>query len=363
MAQFAFSPGSGQPTLLWLDSVHTVRSTNNQCDDQSSVDHDILDPHSEFIQLTRELGEGSTSRSWTTFFPPKLAEIASGGGGSSGAAVSPGACLSAESQRSEFLRKRLGESSSQQTGVPRKGEPRGGSFSHCHERNFQWDARNGGQLLLLREEEEGKISGKGSCAPTAAPNKANCDILALGCGENGPDQADGENISPKDDQEEDDHARSNNNDQTGGHHQGHFALPTEAWAYRSTVGRGLYFSRTAGGKTGDRSAGDRPMMTTDQQWPRKRSTGTTMRRDGPWERMDLRSAAENQQRLRTSPLTMSQTMGTGSGERGATEGLLGVTTRHLTCTNGCALDPCSTIRVLPVSQIILDAYGGLFWFY
>lgn len=301
VAQFIFRPGSGQPTLLWLDSVHTVRSTN-QYDDHTSVG--IVDPQGEFMQFTRELGEGSTSRSWTTFFPPKIADITSGRGS---LGVVAGACLSAESQRSEFLRKKLEGGSFEQAGMAFNGVTRG---PPCEINGLV----DGQQRGILRGED--KSLPENGCAP-AAPNEVRDGVMVL-VGD--PDEQGGDKIIPKDDKR-DDRIRGKNGS-AGNLQREHFTLPTEAWAHRSTVGRGLYFSRTGGAG----GYGDRPLT---EQWPRKRSTGTTMRPDGPWNRMDLRSAAENNHRPWSSP--MDHPVGTGNGMAG---GPVGVLTRRLTCTNG-----------------------------
>lgn len=304
VAQFVFRPGSGQPTLLWLDSVHTVRSTAHYGDPTSTG---IVDPHREFTKLTRELGEGSTSRYWTTFFPPKFADITSGGGA---VKVVAGTCLSAESLRSDFLRKRLEQASFRQAGVAFNDAP---SRSPRENRDGPFDA----QKTLL--QEEGTVFPENGTVPTA-PNEAAGDFVAL---DGDPDEQGGDKIIPHDDGGE--KRTSGNNDSNGGHKRGHFTLPTEAWALRSTAGRGLYFSRTGGAG----GCGDRPVT---EQWPRKRSTGTTMRPDGSWGRMDLRSALENQVRSWASPT--SQAAGTGRRTMGAVGEPVGDITRRLTCTNG-----------------------------
>lgn len=244
MAQFVFRPRSGQPTLLWLDSVRTARST------QLFGDHDhapgtIADPNGEFLQLARDLEEREPARSWTTFFPPKIGDLV-GGGGSLGLAEAGG--LSAESQRSEILRKQ-------------------------NERSFKTDMES-------RQEHNATVE-EGTIVPADANEATDGPFTSAGgAGEQGDDNGSGEEVG---------HVR-NNDSPDGGYNQrgGRFTLPTESWAQRSAGRRGLYYSGTGG-------VGARADQSLNEQWPRKRSTGSTMRRDCRRDRLDLRSAAENQQ--------------------------------------------------------------------
>ena len=245
VAQFIFRPGSGQPTLLWLDSVHTLRSTQQS---GNTTPAEIVDPDGEFLRLTRDLGETKSGRSWTTFFPPKIGDLVSGSG-SLGFAE---AGLSGESNqsRSEYIRSRTGRS------VEAGMEPRA---------------------------ESNVTEGESSAAPVA-PSDANEAAGEVSC------SADGTREAVADDGisgvEEVGRVR-NNGGPDGGYQRGlHFTLPTESWARRSAGRRGLYLSRTGGG-------GAPADQSLHEEWPRKRSTGTTMRRDCRRERLDLRSAAEN----------------------------------------------------------------------
>lgn len=265
MAQFIFKPGSGQPTLLWLDTVRTVRST------QQLGDHtpgEIGDPTSEFFQLTHDLGQGISGRSWTTFFPPKVADLMSGGG-------SPGLTEQGRavgSRRSAVFRRTVDEHSLMAGGGARE------------ENNVS--------------AEEISIA---AIVPTTPANATDAKS-----GTHTPADAMGEKNGSTGVSEEEEVGRVRNND---------INLPTESWAHRSAGRRGLYCSRTggAGGRYADQSL--------NKQWPRKRSTGTTMRRDCNRGRLDLRNAAENQ-RPWTSPLTQATQTGTGLPEGGS--GLVGV---------------------------------------
>lgn len=255
MAQFVFRPGSGQPTLLWLDAVHTVRSTQQLGDNTAA---EIIDPDGEFLQLTRDLGEGKSGRSWTTFFPPKIGDLVSGGE-SLGFAE---AGLTGDSQRPEFLRSRTGRSV-----VAVETEPR----------------------------EENNVTAEESSAVSIVPANANEAAGEISC----PAAGMGEQGSRNGISGDEEVGRVKNNDDPDGGYQRdrHFTLPTESWAHRSAGRRGLYLSRT--GRVGAHAD-----QSLNEQWPRKRSTGTTMRRDCRRERLDLRSAAENA-RPWTSPLTQA----------------------------------------------------------
>lgn len=255
VAQFVFRPGSGQPTLLWLDSVHTVRSAQHFGD---QTPREKVDPNNEFLQLTRDLEEGKSGRPWTTFFPPKIGDLVSGG-------VSLGkteAGLSAESQRSEFLRRR-------------------------NERSVKTEAGSREES----REENGFNAGESGIVPIVVPivsAKANEATDGMFHPAGGMAEQDGSNGISGVEQV----GRVRNNDgPNGGYERGEgFTLPTESWAHRSAGRRGLYFSRT-GGRGVDAD------QTPNERWPRKRSTGTTMRRDCRRDRLDLRSAVENQGRM------------------------------------------------------------------
>lgn len=87
-------------------------------------------------------------------------------------------------------------------------------------------------------------------------------------------------------------------DVNDGHERwGHFTLPTESWAHRSAGRRGLYFTHGAG-------AG-RSAIASRGRWPRKRSTGTSMRVDK--ERPDLRLSSEAP-RPSTAPARLTEAM-------------------------------------------------------
>lgn len=252
MAQFIFKPGSGQPTLLWLDSVQTVGSTQQLGD---RTPGEVVDPASEFLKLTRGLGEEKSGRSWTTFFPPKIVDLNRGGGSLGLAAES---VPSAESQRQRFC----------------------STNRSC---KAEMESRETSNLVA---GESGNVQAMP--AVPADATEGTDEIFSPVCGTS--EQVGSDGISGG---EEVGHVRNNGLD--GGHKWGrHFTLPTESWAHRSAGRRGLYFSGTAGG------LGARTDQSLTEQWPRKRSTGTTMRRDCRRERLDLRSAAENQ-RPWTSP--------------------------------------------------------------
>lgn len=247
VAQFVFRPGSGQPTLVWLDSVQTVRST------QLSADHTpeaIVDTDGEFVQLTQDLDlEGHSGRSWTTFFPPKIGDLTNGGG-SLGLTE---AGRSSESQRSNVSPYRT-------------------------ERFFKSEMDSGLENNITAEE-----SGAVPLAPVgpANVNESKQGVLtpAGGMGEGG-----GDNGIAGDDKLG--HVRKNDGPDGGSDRGRNFTLPTESWAHRSAGPRGHYLSGTGG-------VGARADRSLHEKWPRKRSTGTTMRRDCIRGRLDLRNAAEH----------------------------------------------------------------------
>lgn len=77
----------------------------------------------------------------------------------------------------------------------------------------------------------------------------------------------------------------------------HFTLPTESWANRSSGQRGLYFNHGAGAS--------REASASRDRWPRKRSSGTTMRVDD--DRPDLRLFSEYP-RPSTAPARITEAM-------------------------------------------------------
>lgn len=341
VAQFAFKPGGGQPTLLWLDNVHTVRST--QLLSEHTPDKAAVDPNSEFMQLTRDLGEGSASRSWTTFFPPKMEEI-NRGGGSSGLLL-PGTSLSAESLRSEFFRRRgVNSKLSCEAGTTvgsvgaRKQSADGAERFDEQTQNPEW-----------REQEQQAATGgqAGTFPATAARVATACRLLTNGAVpaddnrvlelEEHRRREEGDDYYHNDSGGDDpDHLAGYQQQQRGGRR---FTLPTESWARRSAGSRGHYFSGTgepgagAGAAAGTEEHAD---QSPQVRWPRKRSTGTSMRLDGPG-RLDLRSAAENQrQRPRTSPPTRSsrRAEGSGPGSAGDPAGAGNSSSHRFTSANG-----------------------------
>lgn len=268
VAQFVFRPGSGQPTLLWLDSVHTARSTQ-QLDDHTPGE--LVDPNSEFVQLTHDGGEGRSGRSWTTFFPPKIGDLV-GGAESLGLA---GAEVSSAGQRSELLRTRT------ERFVLAKKKSRAENNNATEESSTVPAVSTVPTFPADANEAAG-----GTCSP------------AVGMGEQG-----GTHGISEDEETVVGHVRNNDSNDCGYQRGRHFNLPTESWAHRSAGRRGLYFCRAGGvGASGGQSL--------NEQWLRKRSTGTTMRRDCSRERLDLRSAAENQ-RPWTPPLTHTTKRGAG----------------------------------------------------
>lgn len=209
LAQYAFRPGSGQPTLLWLDSVTTQGSAAPSVQSLSqriAVDEKGTDDKSQG-QLD-QLREETNDRSWTTFFPPKLSELVSGGSVKLAGRSTRQNGSSFNEKSSNLASKALHASVS--GSQPQAKRPMNGDDDH-HQRGLE-----GGSIIEI------DALRRRACGP----------------------------------------------------HRQTFTLPTESWAIRSSGCRGLYFS---GGKRGAMS----------ERWPRKRSTGTTMRIDD--RRPDLRS--------------------------------------------------------------------------
>lgn len=310
MAQYAFVPGSGQPTLLWLDSVETGGSTHKQ--DVNLTLHDYqcnLDANAAFTQLTRELAE--TSREWSTFFPPKMADIAGGklaAGSGLGASPSPRSYALSEndsdasSQAEEIL------SSIAESGLAKGVVPNGSLYNKPNEPN-EPNATTMGEVPLSSEQHRPMgVTFASSChrAPTGFPaagsvaerngslrgRRPEVGYTAMNVGIGGGGGGGGVGV-----------CRDN------------FTLPTESWARRSSRWRGLDISGTGeGGKCGAR--------LSNKEWVRRRSMGTTMRFDD--RRPDLRRGSESH-RPQTAPL---------SGGLGEVEGGRAVAKRRGSPTRG-----------------------------
>lgn len=220
------------------------------------------------MRLTQELGEGS--RSWTTFFPPKIGDIVSGRTGTSGMM---GASLSGGSActRSEFSHNKGATSASPAT---------------CNRSNEISPGNNSGDSSLLCVALDEARDGVLGSAATA------------GMGEYG-----GGVISQDQNPERESHDGllypAGRCRHTGDAQKENFTLPTEAWVHRSTRPRRDCSSEAKGEGTAENSL--------EEYWPRKRSTGTTMRttiwRDGFRNRSEyLRSVADHQ-RPWTCPVT------------------------------------------------------------
>lgn len=242
-----------------------------------------IDPDSEFMQLTHELGE--RSRSWTTFFPPKIGNLA-GGNGLSGLA---GVNLSAGSRRSDFVRKKT-KGSFQREMNAKTHTPQAGMCD-------PFDASD----LALRDQCDAENKAIPDI-PDAATDKEFGGAGAMG------DQGVGSTPAVK---EEGilamyNDKRLNSYFPARGGQWGHFTLPTESWVRRSSESRGHYRTLTV-------DEGGRAERSLNERWPRKRSTGTTMRGNGSLQRSDLRGASENR-RPCTSPAGQTR------GLEGCTQG-------------------------------------------
>lgn len=249
--QYVFRPGTGRPTLFWLDSVRTLLSTEG--DDRNEEGGEEAAEEEEFVQLTRELRE--PSRDWTTFFPPKMFDIASGG--SAGGANMPAWQRSCNSSRVAIAIPFPAED-----GIPQDPSdffPGTATFPLVNDHVEAQPTQDSVPVPLPPEhdvvvktpsDEWGSEYGtKAEEGGSSRPNKAGLLMQRA--------------------------------ELAGGQRQ-RFALPTSSWARRSDGWRGLYSSRGWGSGCPDRPATER--------WPRKRSTGTMMRLDG--RRPDLRHAFE-----------------------------------------------------------------------
>lgn len=262
MAQLAFRAGSGQPTLLWLDSVVTLRSTQ-QADPAKHDEREDINADQAFMQLTHELGE--VDHDWSTYFPPKIGDlvgvtataargtiIEKARDGITGAGSMP---LIGSLKGGKTVRARPRALDGNTPSMPGAGmdDDERSSFAPPNHRGEEISA-NVGALLPADDSDDKLVKGEGNVLREGNENVSNT-VGILGNRE-------------------------------------HFALPTESWAYRSAGWRGLYFSgegrgQGGGGGAGGGRRGERP---SSEQWPRKRSTGTTMRGDD--RRPDLRQASE-----------------------------------------------------------------------
>lgn len=291
MAQYAFVPGSGQPTLLWLDSVETGGSTHKQ-DLKFTLDDGQCDLDANattFTQLTRELAE--TSREWSTFFPPKMADIAGGklaAGSGLGASQSPRSYAFPENDSDASSQAEERSSSIAASGLAKGVAPNGALYNKPNEPNATAVAEVPPSSENHRPASMGvTFASSRHRTPTGFPaadrvgersrilrrrgQEAGYTSMgagrAAGAGGAGGGAAGG--------------CRDN------------FTLPTESWARRSSRWRGLDISGTGeGGKCG--------VGLSNKQWVRRRSMGTTMRFDD--RRPDLRRGSESH-RPQTAPLS------------------------------------------------------------
>lgn len=263
VAQFAFRPGSGQPTLLWLESATTLHSTHPQLIPDGSG-NDLEHGGDQ----TRKWGEEDTR--WTTYFPMKLCEL--------GAAAIPSAVASGLVDRlaASMSGNGLRDASHAETTGPTAPEQLASSVKYA----------STGTPSAIDDR----------CVPGESMDSAGLQGVPLTQTSEG---VAGDEFSPG--QEEGEHAHSvAGHSGDAGHaavsHR-HYALPTESWATRFAGLRGLYFTHGAGAGRGALASRDR--------WPRKRSTGTTMRIDD--ERPDLRRSSESP-RPSTAPARISEPM-------------------------------------------------------
>lgn len=209
------------------------------------------------MRLTQELGEGI--RSWTTFFPPKIGDIVSRRTGTSGII---GASLSGGSTRSEYPHNKRTTSASPAT---------------CHRSNEVLPGNNRRERsssCVALDEARDRVFGSAATA---------------GMGDFG-----GGVISQDQDPESEPHSGfcpAGRYRHTGDTKKENFTLPTEAWVHRSARPRRDRSSETKGEGTEE--------LSLKEHWPRRRSTGTTMRttiwRDGFRNRSEyLRSVADHQ---------------------------------------------------------------------
>lgn len=282
LAQYAFRPGSGQPTLLWLDSVTTQRSCGTSVrslSQRTAINETGIEDKSS-VFLHGQLREETNNRSWTTFFPPKLSELASSGSV-----------------------KLAGHSALQQYGE------QNGSYQTTSSSFYEKSSKLASKALYA----SASALLATSMASQAQANPLEHRILNAGF------------VTETERSEDDNHHQSGLEvdstiemdalrQRVCGQHRQNFTLPTESWAIRSSGWRGLYFSGVGGGTRG----GKRAVMR--ERWPRKRSTGTTMRIDD--RRPDLRSAFSSDVRWPWTGLP-SQPSKKGPGG-GTTTGVLGL---------------------------------------
>lgn len=300
VAQYVFVPGNGQPTLLWLDSVETgVSSTQRTgliADDESD-----LDANGSFMQLTPELVE--TNRSWTTFFPPKMADIASGKlAAGSGQVVGPSPRSRAFSEKhNDFDDNGEGASQASQADARSTSSATSGlsvpNGVLCNPNAAGTIAtplspENHAMGVTFESQPLGVTFARPhDRTPTAFPGAGHrLDEIRWRQGQDGgfpaANYAGGRGRSCRD----------------------NFTLPTESWSRRSSRWAGL--DGWGKGGRGDARSGNK-------QWVRRRSTGTTMRLDD--RRLDLRHGSESH-RPQTAPPPRALGEARGGGSLGKRRG-------------------------------------------
>lgn len=185
VAQYVFPPGSGQPTLIWLDSVTTLRCARGERHEMDGKDIEKGGTEDGTLaELTRNWCEVDSP--WTTYFPAKFGDLGGAGG-------------STEEGFSSFeTRGNVGLS---------RWRSKGGDSS--------------GNLRVL-DKTSPMASGHGQYTDQKAPQSVADDVANTQCEEPCCDPF---------------------NSGKYGARSGHFTLPTESWANRSAGLRGLYFNR------------------------------------------------------------------------------------------------------------------------
>lgn len=253
-----------------MELVSTLRSTQHTRRPYNDAKEGVDE---FFLQLTLELRE--MGRSWTTFFPPKLSELASGG--------LAGGTGSSESQRFGGS-VQITDTSVQQVGANSKT-----TSKLLFGTSVLGEEQSGGVVPEALPTEDHRTRNIFSTLHVAAE-----DVVAS----NRVNRLDSTSNPAV---EEEAGPTEHSPGRVSGRRE-HFTLPTESWAHRSAGWRGFYYAGL-----GDDGRAERP---TSEQWPRKRSTGTTMRLDG--RRPDLRHSPEAQ-RPWTAPGRVLEGVGGAEG--------------------------------------------------
>lgn len=219
--------------------------------------------------LTRDWRGGDTG--WTTYFPKKVSELGAGWG-SAAVASKPADRLDISVVQHGLYDESIATTSENPTAAV-------GSFQLKH-----------GTVGISRTLDELRVPAE--LVESLGSQGAHRDAYALGeefaFGHHGEKVGEHTDLDP-----------IGSNLANAGHvgSRQHFALPTESWANRTSTLRGLYFNHGAGAGRGEVASRDR--------WPRKRSSGTTMRMDD--ERPDLRLSSE-EPRPSTAPARITEAM-------------------------------------------------------